>query len=105
MNESIDVQESVLDALSHWPFIYKVQYSIMERPPMDRIRSTIVDEFPVSYLSFHVNYSLLQGMEKERERGGFQSAPKEMERRSIKQSAVREKRERRDEEREREGGE
>ncbi|KAF8360933.1 hypothetical protein PRIPAC_87856, partial [Pristionchus pacificus] len=38
--------ESVLDALSHWPFIYKVQYSIMKRPPMDRIRSTIVDEFP-----------------------------------------------------------
>ncbi|GMS84515.1 hypothetical protein PENTCL1PPCAC_6690, partial [Pristionchus entomophagus] len=38
--------ESVLDALAHWPFVYKVQYSVMDRPPVERIRSAIVDEFP-----------------------------------------------------------
>ncbi|GMR36798.1 hypothetical protein PMAYCL1PPCAC_06993, partial [Pristionchus mayeri] len=37
--------EAVLDALSHWPFIYKIQFSIVDRPPVS-VRSSIVDEFP-----------------------------------------------------------
>ncbi|GMT14962.1 hypothetical protein PFISCL1PPCAC_6259 [Pristionchus fissidentatus] len=40
------IMESVVDALSHWPFIYKVQYSVVPRPSLRSIRSEIVDEFP-----------------------------------------------------------